>query len=309
MKNLIFLSSFLLLFLNIANAQTPLSCVINSPANGYEAAQSTLNGFSAFNNKENGYLATANNVSGFFAISNLAHGFNSVSNTLDGFNANNNGVNGFSATNNTFNGFSAINNGGYGIIAEGNTSHGIYSHNNGGDAGHFSGNVQVIGDLTVSGPVSVLGTLSKSMGSFKIDHPLDPENKYLYHSFVESPDMMNIYNGNIVLDNNGTATVELPNYFEALNMEFRYQLTCIGGFAQVYISEEIDNNTFSIAGGAPNMKVSWQVTGVRQDPFANKNRLEVEVEKPTEHKGYYLHPEVYEKGKEKSIQFAKSKKY
>src|SRR5262249_35543573 len=75
------------------------------------------------------------------------------------------------------------------------------------------------------GDVSVSGNLSKGGGSFKIDHPLDPENKYLYHSFVESPDMMNVYNGNVVTDASGDAFVEMPEYFEALNKDFRYQLT------------------------------------------------------------------------------------
>ena len=41
---------------------------------------------------------------------------------------------------------------------------------------------------------------------FVIDHPLDPANKYLYHASVESPDVMNIYNGNVVTDANGRAT-------------------------------------------------------------------------------------------------------
>ena len=57
------------------------------------------------------------------------------------------------------------------------------------------------------GDIEVAGNVSKAGGSFKIDHPLDPENKYLYHSFVESPDMMNIYNGNVVTDGSGTAIV------------------------------------------------------------------------------------------------------
>ena len=56
-----------------------------------------------------------------------------------------------------------------------------------------------------------------------IDHPLDPANKYLYHSFVESPDMKNIYDGVITTDANGDATVVMPDYFEALNKDFRYQ--------------------------------------------------------------------------------------
>lgn len=130
-----------------------------------------------------------------------------------------------------------------------------------------------------NGKVHVLGTLSKSAGSFKIDHPLEPEKKWLSHSFVESPDMMNIYNGNVVLDTKGEATVELPEYFAALNKDFRYQLTCIGGHANVYIASKVSKNSFRIGGGSPGLEVSWQVTGIRQDDYANENRVPVETPK------------------------------
>jgi hypothetical protein len=161
--------------------------------------------------------------------------------------------------------------------------YGVYGFQyNGGDyAGLFDGNVRVN------------GTLTKTAGSFKIDHPLEPSNKYLQHSFVESPDMMNIYNGIVTLDADGEAVVELPAYFQALNKDFRYQLTCIGEYAPVYIAQEIMNGTFKIAGGKSGMKVSWQVTGVRQDPFANAHRIEVEVEKTGKERGKYLHPKEY----------------
>jgi hypothetical protein len=171
-----------------------------------------------------------------------------------------------------------------GYASGGTTNIGVYGSTTGGGtnyAGYFSGNV------------TVTGTLSKGGGSFKIDHPLDPENKYLCHSFVESPDMMNVYNGNVVLDGAGEAWIELPEWFEALNRDFRYQLTCIGGFAPVYIAEEITDNRFGIAGGAPGMKVSWQVTGIRQDPYANTYRIPVEEMKPVDERGTYLHPELY----------------
>jgi len=105
------------------------------------------------------------------------------------------------------------------------------------------------------------GTLSKTAGSLKIDHPLGPEHESLLHSFVALPDMENVYDGVAVLDEWGEAVVELPAYFEALDRGFRYQLTCIGGFAPVYIAEKIIGNRFRIAGGAPGMEVSWQVTG------------------------------------------------
>jgi hypothetical protein len=154
-------------------------------------------------------------------------------------------------------------------------------------AGQFNGDVSIQGNLNVSGNVS------KGGGTFRIDHPLDPKNKYLNHSFVESSDMMNIYNGNIEFDENGKAIVVLPDYFEALNMDFRYQLTCIGGYAPVYIEKQISENKFIIGGGKEGLIVSWQVTGVRHDPYAEKNRVKVEEEKSAEQKGKYLHPEVF----------------
>ncbi|MCK4975758.1 MAG: hypothetical protein KAS36_02360, partial [Anaerolineales bacterium] len=147
---------------------------------------------------------------------------------------------------------------------------------------------------TFNGDVLVTGYLTKQGGGFKIDHPLDPQNQYLNHSFVEAPDMMNIYNGNVILDANGEAWVELPDWFEALNQDFRYQLTAIGGPGPgLYIAEEIQDNRFKIAGGEAGLKVSWQVTGIRHDPFAEANRLPVEEQKPAEERGTYLDPEVY----------------
>jgi hypothetical protein len=141
--------------------------------------------------------------------------------------------------------------------------------------------------------VDVNGTLSKNAGSFKIDHPLDPENKYLYHSFVESPDMMNIYNGNTVTSADGFATVVLPPYFETLNKDFRYQLTVIGTFAQAIIAQKLQDNQFVIQTDKPGVEVSWQITGIRKDPYAQAHPIIPEVDKPGAEKGTYLHPELY----------------
>jgi hypothetical protein len=169
------------------------------------------------------------------------------------------------------------------------TSPAIYAHSSGGLAAYFFGAVLIDDSL------HVVGHLSKGSGAFKIDHPLDPENKYLYHSFVESPDMMNVYNGNVVLNGSGEARVDLPEWFEALNRDFRYQLTAIGQPGpNLYVAREISGNSFEIAGGEPGLKVSWQVTGIRQDRFAEKNRIPVEEEKPVEERGKYLHPKAYD---------------
>ena len=157
--------------------------------------------------------------------------------------------------------------------------------------------------MTISGGgnVAITGSLSKGSGTFKIDHPLDPENKYLYHSFIESPDMMNVYNGNIITNEQGEVAVTLPDYFEALNKDFRYQLTVIGTFAQAIVYKKIENNKFVIKTDKPNVEVSWQVTGIRKDPFAEKNRVVPEVEKTADEKGKYLHPEAYGQPIEKKI--------
>jgi hypothetical protein len=159
--------------------------------------------------------------------------------------------------------------------------------------GGFGTNDRMV--LFPNGNLSVSGSLAKAGGSFKIDHPLDPKNKILYHSFVESPDMMNVYNGNVTTDASGYATITMPDYFEALNRDFRYQLTVLdtSTFALVRVSRELSDNSFEIASNMPNIKVSWQITGIRHDAWAEKNRIPNSVDKVGSEKGKYLHPEAF----------------
>jgi hypothetical protein len=130
------------------------------------------------------------------------------------------------------------------------------------------GNVQIAGSLSVQGAKK-----------FQIDDPVDPEHKYLEHASIESSEMMNIYSGNVTTDAEGEATVRLPEWFEALNTDFRYQLTVVRQFAQAIVAREIQDHEFAIRTNAPNVKVSWQVTGVRQDAYAKAHPLLVEEEK------------------------------
>jgi hypothetical protein len=158
---------------------------------------------------------------------------------------------------------------------------------------------------TVKGSASVLGALSKGSGTFVIDHPLDPANKLLYHSFVESPDAKNVYDGIATLDKNGEATIELPDYFLALNEDFRYLGTPIGeAMPGLHLSSEVKKRflglfgtpVIKIAGGEPNGRVSWQVTGIRHDPFIEANPIIPEVEKGPGQlvdKGMYVCEECY----------------
>ena len=143
------------------------------------------------------------------------------------------------------------------------------------------------------GNMHVTGTLSKSAGTFVIDHPQDPAGKILRHSFVESPDMKNVYDGVATTNAAGRATVALPGYFEALNRDFRYQLTPIGAHAPVYIEAEVANGRFVIAGANAGQRISWQVTGVRQDAYATKHPVVVEEAKAGEARGRYLNPELF----------------
>jgi hypothetical protein len=149
------------------------------------------------------------------------------------------------------------------------------------------------GDGYYAGDLNVDGAINGGSKNFKIDHPLDPANKYLFHASVESSEMMNIYTGNVTTDGEGRATVQLPDWFEALNRDFRYQLTVMGQFAQAIVADKVANHHFTIRTDKPSVEVSWQVTGVRQDAFANAHRLQVEVEKAPADRGHYLHPELY----------------
>lgn len=162
-----------------------------------------------------------------------------------------------------------------------------------GFAGNFSGNLNVSGVITA-------GTKD-----FKIDHPLDPANKYLVHASVESSEMMNIYTGNVTTDVRGEAVINLPDWFETLNSDFRYQLTVIGQFAQAIVSRKISDHHFTIRTDKPNVEVSWQVTGVRHDAFAKAHPLVVEEQKDTRLRGFYIHPELYGAPQEKQIEWAR----
>lgn len=181
-----------------------------------------------------------------------------------------------------------------GVVAGSGNGPGIVGLSGHSDAAQFYGSVYVAGLLTKAG------------GGFKIDHPLEPANKYLSHSFVESPEMKNVYDGVVLLDANGEAIIELPTWFEALNHDFRYQLTPIGAPApNLHIAQKISNNRFKIAGGELDLEVSWQVIGIRKDPWAEANRLLVEEEKPANERDYYLHPEVHGQPSEKGIAWAR----
>jgi hypothetical protein len=192
--------------------------------------------------------------------------------------------------------------GGMGVMGTSGGDYGVYGITNNSMGSSIFGTtvfgaqyaVRSNGNAIVEGNLNVTGTLTKGGGAFKIDHPLAPATKYLSHSFVESPDMMNVYNGNVTTDENGFATVKLPAYFGALNKDFRYQLTILGTRGwRARVVEKIRANRFRVQTDEPNVEVSWQVTGIRNDAYAKAHRIQVEELKATSEKGKYLHPELH----------------
>jgi hypothetical protein len=163
-----------------------------------------------------------------------------------------------------------------------------------GYAGYFEG------DLVAS------GTIESLSNDNVIDAPADPANKTLVHAGVESSERMNIYTGNAVTDELGVARVDLPEWFETLNTDYRYQLTVIGRKANAWISEEVKDGHFSISSDATNTKISWQITAVRQDAWAKAHPLVVERQKPERERGFYQHPELYGLPEDKQIEWARN---
>jgi hypothetical protein len=161
----------------------------------------------------------------------------------------------------------------------------------------------VVGEGNFFGMLSLGDSGATGVKAFQIDHPLDPENKYLRHYSMESPEVLNMYRGNVVLDANGEATVILPSYFDAININCSYHLTAIGSPSNPYIKEEIQGNQFKVAGGNPGQKISWQVFAERNDAYLQQNpeKRAVEMEKKTHDKGLYLQPKLYNLPESKSI--------
>ncbi|HEY3290680.1 MAG TPA: hypothetical protein VGK87_11185, partial [Anaerolineae bacterium] len=163
-----------------------------------------------------------------------------------------------------------------------------------GYAGDFAGNVRIVGNLSTTGAKN-----------FIMDDPLDPANKTLKHAAIESPNVLNFYNGSVTLDAKGEATVQLPDYFNAINKDYQYQLTSIGAPGpNLYIAEKITGNHFRIAGGVPGAEVSWQVTGVRNDPWAAQHPYQPVENKPAAERGSYLYPQGYGQPVTATIQMA-----
>jgi hypothetical protein len=281
--------------------------VYGEAPSGYGLVGVSNSGYGLYSSSSSGYGAYLSSSSGLALVTGsgdvLMHNTLTAGRTTVG--SSSNGVNGYTTTGIGIYGQSTATAGG-GVVGDGRYI-GVQGTSTGADPNRQAVRGDNFGSTTgyagvFIGTVGVFGTLTKTAGSFQIDHPLDPENKFLVHSFVESPDMKNIYDGIVTTDARGEAVVTMPDWFQALNMDFRYQLTCINQFAQAIIFKEITGNKFTIKTDKPNVKVSWQVTGTRNDPYARDNRLPVEKMKAAGERGKYIYPEGYGKGRESSLE-------
>ncbi|HEX5185778.1 MAG TPA: hypothetical protein VFV86_02720 [Nitrososphaeraceae archaeon] len=261
---------------------------------GVYASSFNGNGVSSYSNKKSGVFGNSINGSGLYGQSNNSRGVHGLSKQSWGV---------FAESENWS-----------GLLARSLRENGLVAYTFGADkyAAFLAGRVYISGPLEL-GPGSAM---------VKMDHPFDPANKYLYHSSVESPDMKNVYDNVAILDQNGEAVIELPDWFSAINKDFRYQLTAIGILGpNLHIAEEISDDSdtnhsnnsnsssinrgnncrFKIAGGTLGMRVSWQVTGIRKDPWATAHPTKVEEDKPENERGYYVNPDLYGQPIEKGI--------
>lgn len=198
-----------------------------------------------------------------------------------------------------------------GVLGNSTAGHGVegYSHDSFGVYAFSQSSNAVEGEAGSASAFAVfaLGRLGASgTKSMRIDHPLDPENKYLLHYCSEGPQPMNAYSGRVALDVNGEAWVDLPDYFAEINTDPRVQLTAFGAaMPNLHVATDVQDNHFQIAGGASNGQVFWRVEAVRNDRWVRAYGAPVETDKPAAERGKYQHPELYGQPAELGVQTAK----
>lgn len=189
--------------------------------------------------------------------------------------------------------------GGIGVYGRSNgyTGIGVYGYADFTDGQPKGVMGQVAGDtgwaLFAAGRFAATGTKN-----FRIDHPLDPLNKFLLHYCSEGPEPMNAYSGNVTTDAKGYGRVELPDYYSEINRDERIQLTVLDeadsdSFVQAKVVGLVHAGAFRIRTSAPRTKVFWRLEAVRNDVWVKRYGAPVEQEKVGDERGKYQHPELY----------------
>jgi hypothetical protein len=130
----------------------------------------------------------------------------------------------------------------------------------------------------LSGDVAVTGTLQTTTAITQANHPDDP-GKWYRQALVGSFEQITVLSGNVRTDRRGRAVVKVLPLFARTHRDVRYQLTAVGAPASLFVAEELAGGRFVIGSDVPRLRVSWQITGVRRDAAARRQRFSVEAPK------------------------------
>lgn len=243
--------------------------------------------------------ATAGGTAGLFRSSDATSG---VADALSGIGVSGNGA----GTSGLSQATAGVTQGVYGEVASPNGM-GVYginftASNNG--FGVFGNNNSATGFAVFAN--GRFGTSGSKL--FVIDHPLDPANKTLLHYTSESPEPQNFYNGTVLTDAKGYATVTLPDYYESINRDARYTLTVVDdgetmGFVMAKVVSKMRDGRFVIRTSEPNVEVSWEVKALRNDRWVREYGAPTEEEKTEIQRGRYYSPELYGQPASKGIAY------
>lgn len=143
------------------------------------------------------------------------------------------------------------------------------------------------GNCAVNGNLTISGSLSKGSGTFKIDHPLQPDTHHLVHSFIEGPRCDLLYRGTVQLDagdarvNLDTASHMTEGTFEALSRHAQCFTTNETGWARVrgmIIGNKLRIESKNLTSADT---VSWLVIAERRDAHILQTT-------ETDHEGYLV---------------------
>lgn len=127
--------------------------------------------------------------------------------------------------------------------------------------------------ISANGSVSIVGSLSKGSGSFKIDHPLPElkDEKYLVHSFIEGPQADLIYRGVVELVD-GSAEVNIDQsagMTEGTFLSLCRDIQCFTSNESDWdaVRGKVNGNILEIESinNESTAKISWMVVAERKD--------------------------------------------
>ncbi|HMS57135.1 MAG TPA: hypothetical protein PKA27_17260 [Fimbriimonadaceae bacterium] len=131
------------------------------------------------------------------------------------------------------------------------------------------------------------------------------------HYSAEGPEPLNVYQGPVRTDERGFATVELPDYYESINIEPTVQLTVVDDGEEFVLAKVVNrpkNGSFVIRTNHLAVRSTGESKRKGMIVGCNSTELRVEIDKSDNEKGKYQRPELYGLPAERSIMPVKGKK-